>query len=119
DPDAARGGASRDGRLDLLLRQRPHGRRVAPRRHDFVPGAGLEPARAFAQWCLRPSRLPITTPRPVGSSLPGVCLPAGLADALGPAEALLRVATQQWLDQRRSHDDPVSERAGLPGLGWG
>lgn len=25
---------------------------------NLVPGAGFEPARAKAQWCLRPSRLP-------------------------------------------------------------
>lgn len=28
-----------------------------------MPGAGLEPARACAQWCLRPSRLPASPPR--------------------------------------------------------
>jgi hypothetical protein len=28
-----------------------------------VPGAGLEPARAEAQWILNPSRLPVSPPR--------------------------------------------------------
>ena len=35
---------------------------------DFVPGAGLEPARANAHWILSPTCLPIPPPgRPFGS----------------------------------------------------
>ncbi len=29
---------------------------------QFVPGAGLEPARHCCHWCLRPTRLPIPPP---------------------------------------------------------
>ena len=34
-----------------------------PRRSDSVPEAGLEPARGFPQWCLRPSCIPVPTLR--------------------------------------------------------
>ena len=29
----------------------------------YVPGAGVEPARYYYHWCLRPTRLPIPPPR--------------------------------------------------------
>src|SRR5262245_9377362 len=55
---AADGSALIDSSRGKLSREKPCGG------GGLVPGTGLEPARPYGRWLLRPSRLPVPPPRP-------------------------------------------------------